>query len=170
MSGANFTPPPYKPHIASVIKQADESKAISGGTVPITDDADLFVVLKPSTIYSIRIMLVVGGALINNVWRPACTQTVDFFALVYHRGVAANSSDVWTTGSAADHMTHSMNTSIFNAGTPNFTFSTSMSVRAYGMVQTGSNGGTFSIKWGGSNNTTIMRAGSFMHLLEAQAY
>lgn len=170
MSGSLFTPPPYRAHVAHIIKQSDETR--TGSPIPITDDAELFAVLRPSTIYQVRIMLVAshgGGAPTSLVWLPACTSSVDFASLIYHRGVADNGTEQWSTGSNGDHRGHLMDTAIFNAGTPSFHFAQAGGHSCYGMIQTGSGGGTFSIKWGGTNGTVIMFAGSLMYLQEALA-
>lgn len=114
-------------------------------------------------------MLMFAGTETGLAWRPACTQTVDFASLLYHRPVQSNAGDVWDTGSAGDHVSHAYDTTIFNAGTPNFNAAQQMGRSCAGLIQTGSSGGTFSVKWGLGTSITLC-AGSFMYLQEAAAY
>lgn len=168
MSGANFTPPPYRPHVAHIIKQNTESK--TGTPAPVADDAELFAVLRPDTIYNVRIMLAFSVVSTGLIWRPACTSSVALAAIVYHRGVQTNAGDLWSTGSAGDHVAHLMDTTLFNSGTSSFYAAQAGSREALGVIKTGSGGGTFSIKWGGANLSPTLKAGSFMLLTESVAY
>lgn len=168
MTGVAFMRP-YAPHTAHIIKQSDEAR--TGTPVAISDDGELFAPLKPSTIYTVRIMLVITSTTTissSNVWRPACTNAVDFCALIYHRGVAQSTTEFWGTTSGGDHQAHLYDTTAFN--TPlNFNCSQVGARRCTGILQTGSSGGTFSIKWGGGNGQRQVEAGSFMYLQEARA-
>jgi hypothetical protein len=166
MSGVLFTPPPYHPHVAHVIKQSNENR--TGSPITVADDAELQAALRPSTIYSVRIMLAFNAAPVGNVWRPAFTQTVLFCALIHHRGVSDQGSDLWTTGSNGDHQAHHYDTNMFNTVQTGFYAAQAKCRSCYGVIQT-INGGTFSIKWGGANASTTLLAGSFMYLQEAKA-
>lgn len=167
MTGVLFTPPAYVPHVAHIIKLNDENR---NPATAIQDDAELFAPLRPSTIYSVRILLYFAGFGAGGGWRPALTQTADFFAMVQHRGVSSNTTDLWSTGSANDHFGQFYTTDIFNAATPLFIASQGGAKEAYGMIQTGTAGGTFSVKWGNSAVSVTCYAGSFMYLQEAAAY
>lgn len=169
MSGPLFMRP-YQPHVAHIIKMANESRGPST-PVPVTDDSELATPVKPSTIYMVRILIykTASGGSSQTVFFPYCTSPVDFAALFNHRSVGDDASETWADVSAGDHYGHVIDTARFN--TPTSFPATNQGARhVTGMIKTGSGGGTFAIKWGGGNNVTTFLAGSFLYLKEAQAY
>jgi len=171
VTGVLFTPQPYRPHVAHIIKQTAETRNAS--PLAVTDDGELYAPLRPSTIYTVRIVLVqtAAGALsASAVWRPACTSSLDYCALAYHRQVVDNpGTEFWNTASTGDHQGHLYDTAAFNAVT-NFNFAQGAAHRCTGVIQTSSSGGSFSIQWGGGNGSRTIEDGSFMFLQEARAY
>jgi hypothetical protein len=158
---------PYIPHAGHIIKMADETR--NATPVAVTDDTELFTPLKPSTIYTVRIVLFISAGIATGVWYPACTSAVDFCALFQHRSVTGDAANKWRTLSAGDHAGHVYDTTRFNANST-FGLTNAGSRSTFGTIQTGSGGGTFSIKWGGGNGTRTLYAGSFMYLKEALTY
>jgi hypothetical protein len=159
---------PYQPHSGHIIKMADQTRGPTS-PVPITDDAELFTVLKPLTIYMVRISLVFSVVTSSAIWRPACTSAVDFAALFTHRSVNTNVTEFWLGASASDHFGDAIDTTRFN--TPFSLVASSGGGRGMtGMIKTGASGGTFSIQWGAGNGARTLDAGSFLYLQEAQAY
>lgn len=167
MTGPAFMRSYGAAHDGHWIKQVDQSR--SGTPVAITDDAELVRPIKPSTIYLFKCVLFFTGAASNMLWVPACTSTVDFAAIFYHRQIANLATEVWGTASPGEHVAHLYDTAHFNAQT-GFNAGITGAKRAYGMIQFGSGGGIFSVKWGGGNGACILEAGSFIYLKEATAY
>lgn len=166
MTGPMFMRP-YQPHAAHIIKMANETR--SGTGIPVTPDSELATVLKPSTIYIVRIAIFLGAGGATATWFPECTSAVDFAALHTHRPVADDNNEKWNTLSSGDHWGDAIDTTRFNL--PFHLVASNGGARHMtGMVQTGSGGGTFRLQWGGGNTTRTMYAGSFLYLQEAQAY
>lgn len=168
LSGALFTPPPYRPHVVHIIKQSDETRGPTT-PVPVTADSELAADLRPLTIYMLRSELFFTGQMNSAVLRLICTSAVDFAAIAYHRKVADNSTEVWQTSSGGDHQGHFLDTTSFNAPS-DLNCVQKGAHRAMGVIKTGSTGGTFSVSWGGGNNARTMVAGSFLYLQEQRAY
>jgi hypothetical protein len=157
----------HLPHVAHIIKMADETRGPTT-PVPITDDAELVIPLRPSTIYTVRISLIFIPAA-GSIWRPTCTSPVDFASLFTHRSIATTATERWHTVSASDHIGDAVNTTRFN--TPfNLVASAGGGRHMVGVIKTGPSGGTFSIQWGGGNTARTLKAGSFMYLREAEPY
>ena len=168
MSGPAFMRP-YPQHNGHWIKQADESK--TGTPTAIADDLELFAPLKPLTIYMFHSVIYFSGASISasNVVLPAFTAAVDCAAIFYHRPSGDDATEKWNTALNGDHRSTPYDTTMFNAQTGLYAGQRGAR-RMYGVIQTGGSGGTFSIKWGGGNDSRTVEAGSFMYLQEALTY
>ncbi len=158
----------HLPHVAHIIKMADETRGPIS-PVPITDDAELSAVLRPSTIYMVRIVMYLTSSPSAGVWIPRCSSPVDFCALFNHRNVGDSPGETWASANVSNHYGHLLDTARLNAAT-SLPFSNGGARHVTGMIKTGPGGGTFSIQWGGGNNARTVEAGSFLYLKEAQAY
>ena len=169
MSGPCFMRP-YSPHTGHWIKQSDEGR--SGNPLAVTDDGELVRPLKPSTIYMFRcvLMFTFSGSGAGGAWSPALSSAPDFVSIMSHRASATNSTDFWNTSSTSDQNNNVMDTAAFTAPR-RFLATVAGTKRAYGMIQTSSSGGSFSIQWGGTGVgvTMTLKAGSFIYLKEAVA-
>jgi hypothetical protein len=159
-----------------IIKQVNEPR-LTGGVIPINDDAELTFVSQPNTLYEVKFLTAMTGATgtINNARaRIRCSAAVAHAAIRLTR-IYVDIPHGWPSGAANIQHTFCYSTAQFNADDRNWSFSTGGAaagqyVVGFGMIKTGGSGGTISIKWGsvGGGGSLTMLQGSWLSCREVQ--